>query len=72
MAQRVYVGGLPMGTHEDELRAHINSLLALAGGAAAPGSPVTSCKVRGGGAAGQSAGRQCGPGGAGRGAGQAD
>ena len=44
-ARRVYVGGLPMGATEAELRAHFNSLLALSGAAAAPGAPLTACRV---------------------------
>lgn len=44
-ARRVYIGGLPMGATEAELRAHFNSLLALSGAAAAPGAPITACRV---------------------------
>ena len=44
-ARRVYVGGLPMGATEAELRSHFNSLLALSGAAAAPGAPITACRV---------------------------
>ena len=44
-ARRVYVGGLPMGTAADDLAAHINSVLSLAGGTIAPGPPVTSCTM---------------------------
>ena len=44
-ARRVYVGGLPMGATDADLKAHVNSLLTLAGGAVGPGSPVSAVKV---------------------------
>jgi splicing factor U2AF subunit len=44
-ARRVYIGGLPMGTTSDDLAAHVNFVLALAGGTICPGAPVTSCTV---------------------------
>ena len=44
-ARRVYVGGLPMGTNDAELKSHVNSILNLAGGAVGPGSPVSAVTV---------------------------
>ncbi len=45
-AHRLYVGGLPAGAAEAALAASLNSLLALAGAAIAPGPPITACEVR--------------------------
>lgn len=44
-ARRVYVGGLHAATTDTDLRAAVNSLLALAGGAVGPGAPVTAAQV---------------------------
>lgn len=44
-ARRIYVGGLPAGTQELELRQYVSDLLIKTGGAAAPGFPINSCKL---------------------------
>jgi len=44
-ARRIYVGGLPSGTQELELRQYVNDLLMKSGGSTAPGFPINSCKL---------------------------
>ncbi|PRW45747.1 chorismate lyase isoform B [Chlorella sorokiniana] len=44
-AKRVYVGNLPGSVSETELRQAINELMVQTGGTAAPGFPITSCKL---------------------------
>ncbi|PSC72366.1 splicing factor U2AF 50 kDa subunit [Micractinium conductrix] len=44
-AKRVYVGNLPANVSEAELRQAINELMVQTGGTAAPGFPITSCKL---------------------------
>ncbi|KAF8061126.1 MPC1 [Scenedesmus sp. PABB004] len=44
-ARRLYVGGIPEGTKEEELRAFFDAAMRSAGGVAAPGSAVLAAKV---------------------------
>lgn len=44
-AKRVYVGNLPSNVTEAELRQAVNELMVQSGGTAAPGFPITSCKL---------------------------
>ena len=44
-ARKLYVGGVPEGTTEEELFAFFTGLVASAGAAAAPGNAVVSCKI---------------------------
>ena len=44
-AKRVYVGNLPATVGEGELRQAVNELMVACGGTAAPGFPITSCKL---------------------------
>lgn len=44
-AKRIYVGGLPAGTLDGELRQFLNELMVQAGGVVAAGFPITNCKV---------------------------
>lgn len=43
--QRVYVGNLPAGVTEAELRQAINELMVQCGGCSAAGFPIVSCKL---------------------------
>ncbi|KAF6259756.1 hypothetical protein COO60DRAFT_972048 [Scenedesmus sp. NREL 46B-D3] len=44
-ARRLYVGGIPEGTKEEELRAFFEGVMASTGAAVAPGPPIASVKV---------------------------
>lgn len=44
-ARRIYVGGLPTSVTDAHLRQFFNDLMIRSGGAAAPGFPLTSCKL---------------------------
>lgn len=44
-AKRVYVGNLPSNVSEADLRQAVNELMVQTGGTAAPGYPITSCKL---------------------------